>query len=542
MRSRKTEKIFLFLLLAVIFLLNILSIRYKTLTDDESSYHIPYGLRILKLNSDRMPFDSESIVNGTMPFTSLNVIPLKIAQGLRPGSLRSFLYNINTARFITVLFSLLLALYVFKWSKELYGPVAGFFSLIIYAFSPNIIAHSRLVTTDLYSACMVTIACYYFRRFIKYGGWDKAAVSAFSLGLAQLTKYSCLLLYPVFAFIVLVRYRNDCLLLIKGRNLKDLLRQLKIFFKFAVFFVAVGIIIINIGFLFNKSFTPLGNYEFRSDTFKSLQSNLGILKYVPVPVPYPYLEGLDGHEFDEQKGGKQHGLLYLFGKLRKGGGFKGYFFYTFLFKVPIVIQLFLYFSIVSYILKHKRYKFFEDEIFILLPVVFYAIYFNFFFTMHIGIRLFIFIFPLLHVFCGSLFKGWENVSTKSRIGAVSLLAYLILSTMSYFPHFLSYFNELVWDRKKAYKVLADSNLNWGQNRRYLKQYLDKHPDVYIHPDYPTPGRIVVEVNHLVGIFYPEKYRWLRENFEPVDHIAYSYLVYDISPKDLEKIHYRPIRY
>ena len=49
------------------------------------------------------------------------------------------------------------------------------------------------------------------------------------------------------------------------------------------------------------------------------------------------------------------------------------------------------------------------------------------------------------------------------------------------------------------------------------------------------GRIVVSVNRLVGVYEPEEYKWLRENFEPVDSIAYSYLIYDVSFEDLKKI-------
>jgi len=42
----------------------------------------------------------------------------------------------------------------------------------------------------------------------------------------------------------------------------------------------------------------------------------------------------------------------------------------------------------------------------------------------------------------------------------------------------------------------------------------------------------VRVNALVGLNWnPEEYRWLREHFTPVDHIAYSNLVYDV-PKEM----------
>lgn len=536
MKNKITQNTLVVILLGVVLLLNILSLRHKTLTDDES-VHIPYGLNILKLNSDRLRLDPqtlrpdpESIINATMPFSCLNVIGGRIGELLKPGKLKDFLYRLNTARYVTVLFSVLLAFYVFRWTKELYGFVPGLFSLIIYTFSPNIIAHSRLVTLDLYAACMLTISTYYFWRFIKFGGWKRAAVSAFLLGLSQVAKYSCALLYPIFTLIILVRYSGDLLRLIRAQNFRGLARYLKTFSKFALFFIVVSIIIINIGFLFNRSFTPFGEYEFKSDSFKSLQSKLGILKRVPVPFPYPYIEGLDGHEFDEEQGGRQHGNLYLFGKLRRGGGFKGYFFYTFLYKVPIPIQLFIFFSIVAYILRRKRYNFLEDEAFLLCPVIFFTLYLNFFFTMHTGIRLLIIVFPLLHIFCGSLLKDWQTYSLKLRRAIIFLVIYLIISVLSYFPHYIPYFNELVWDRKQAYKILADSNINLGQNRWYLKKYKEEHPDIYIHPEYPVAGRVVVEINHLVGVFFPEKFRWLRENFEPVDHVAYSYLVYDIPEK------------
>ena len=114
--------------------------------------------------------------------------------------------------------------------------------------------------------------------------------------------------------------------------------------------------------------------------------------------------------------------------------------------------------------------------------------------------------------------------------------YLIVSTLSYFPHYLSYFNEIVWDRKQAYKLLADSNIDWGQDEWYLMEYKRKNSEIKVNPEFPTSGRIVVSVNNLVGVVVdPERYKWLRENFEPVDSIAYSYLIYDIYPEDLKKI-------
>ena len=46
----------------------------------------------------------------------------------------------------------------------------------------------------------------------------------------------------------------------------------------------------------------------------------------------------------------------------------------------------------------------------------------------------------------------------------------------------------------AYKILADSNLDWGQNWHYLQRYLRAHPEAKIEPGRPVDGRIVVGAN------------------------------------------------
>lgn len=526
------SKVFVFILLSVVFLLNILSIRHKSLTYDEPNNY-RYGENILKLNSNRFE-------DSNMPFSCFNAIPRRVGELLKPflksEKLMNFLCDMKTGRFMTVLFSLLLAFYVFKWTKELYGNVSAFFSLTLYAFSPNIIAHSRIIHTDFYATCMITISTYYFWQFIKFGGWKRATMSACVLGLTQLAKYTCICLYPIFAFTLLVRYSSDLLRLIRTKNFRCLMKHARTFLKFALFFSLISIAIINIGFLFNKPFTQLGEYEFKSDLFRSIQSKLSVLNCLPIPLPYPYIEGLDWVKYLDITG-EWHGNIYLFGEVREPSScFKGYFLYAFLYKVPIPIQLFILFSTVAYVLNRKKYDFLKDEVFLLCPVLFFTIYYNFFFRTHIGIRFLVVVFPLLHIFCGSLLKEWKAFNLKVKSIVIFLVIYLEISVLSYFPHYLSYFNEIVWDRKQAYKILSDSNIDWGQNNWYLEKYKEKHPDIVINPKSPVAGRIVVEVNHLTGIWWDtERFRWLRENFEPIDHIAYSWLVYDIPPEKLEEM-------
>ena len=535
MRNTKSLYLWVIVLLGFLFLLNIFSMIQISETSDER-LHIEYGKRILQCNPARWKNDHDSL----MPFSCFNVIPWRIGHILEniitSKKVFDFLYSLNTARYITVLFSLVLGLYIFKWSKELYGVIPGLFSLILYVFSPNIIAHSRLVTTDFYAACMTTIALYYFWKFNTHGGWQKATISACTLSMSQLAKYTCVLLYPIIALLLVTRYAKEIWMLVKTRQGNQLVRKSMSFGKYVFLFIAIHIIIINIGFCFNTPFLPFGDYSFKSAFFTFIQTHIPILQYVPVSVPYPYLQGLDWVISTVENGFDD---IYLLGEWRRIDEdnyalFKSYFFYTFLFKVPLSIQLFFLFSFIGYIFNWRKSHFFKDELFLLLPIGFFIIYFSFFFSVQIGIRYFIVFFPLIHVFCGRLVTGWERWGIKKKGIILGLLFYYIGSVLSYFPYYIPYFNELVWDRKQAYKFLVDSNIEWSNGYLALEKYKKKYPDTIENPDKPVAGRIVVNVNALAGLFDREQYAWLRDNFKPIDHIAYAYLVYEITPEELTK--------
>jgi len=537
-RNINFKNISLYLLLSVMLFFMVSSIVLKTMTYDEGG-HLKYGTKILLFDSDR----KEMFDNSKMPFSVFNAVLFHsvrkifdyVPESRLTGS-QTHLYYL-AGRFSTIAFSLLLGFYVFKWSSELYGITPAIFSLLLYVFSPNIIAHSRLITTDLYATLMITISFFYFWEFIRFGGWKRTILSATILGLSQLAKYTCVFLYPIFLTIVLFRYSNRIFGLVVEKNGRELLNYSKLLFKNIFVFLTISILIINIGFLFNKSLTPLSKYEFRSNLFKTAQT-IPILKNIPVPLPYPYLQGLDMVKFHNDTG-ISFGNIYLLGKLKTNAkhfeGFNGYFLYAILFKEPIASQLFIVLSIITFIMNRKKHYFLNNEVFLLFPVLCFLLYFNLFFKAQIGIRFLLPIFPLLYIFCGILFENWKAFNFKLKSIFMILLIYLMGSSLSYFPHYLSYFNEIVWDRKQAYKLLADSNIDWGQNQLYLWRYKKKHPEIKVNPDLPTSGRIVVSVNRLVGVLFPEKYRWLRENFEPVDHIVYSYLIYEVSPEDLETV-------
>lgn len=516
---------------------NFVSMQKKSLTADEAK-HYRYGMNILNLNSDRLILPSGAVDDSKMPVTALNALPARLAEDLPEGGLRSLLMKFQAARFVTVLFSACIAWLVFVWARDLYGFIPGLASLFLYVFDPNLIAHSQLITTDIYATGMILLSSYWLWKFARTCSRRDGLAFAVCLGVAQLAKYTAFSLYPLLAIAFLAHDWPRLKQVLRSERWRGLRREAGKYFAYPLVVLAVSLVVVNIGFLFNRTFTPLKDYPFKSELFQGLQTKLAFVGGLPIPTPYPYFEGLDWITFKERTG-VGFGRVYLLGETRYGQGFPGYYFVASLLKVPIATQVILLAALVVYFSRRPR-TFWKDELFLLWLVLFYAIYFNFLYNAQIGIRFYLVIFPLLYVFAGSLFVNWRSFSWAQRAVPAALALYLAASVLSQYPHYLAYFNEIVWDRKMAYLYLADSNIEWGQDFNYLKAYRDQHPKVDAVPEVPhrlqRPRTFFVSVNHLVGVYYfPSTYRWLRENFKPVGMIAPSYLLYEITPGQMQAL-------
>src|SRR6059058_113671 len=250
-------------LLAVLLLTETTSLHHKGLTTDEP-LHYEYGYRVLNGAPER----TSALNSSTMPFSSVHAMTsINLAVFARTAGLpldTSWNGQLTRGRYATILLSLLLALYVLKWSYELYGRNGALLSLSLYVFEPNPLAHDHLVTADLPAALMTTVALYHFWHFLKLGGKQRALFSAVTLGLSQLAKYSCVYLYPIFLAITAIYWRlkpaNGAANPVRSDSLSWNLRR---WFVAITFFVAVSIVTINLGFGFAGIGTPLSGYTLK---------------------------------------------------------------------------------------------------------------------------------------------------------------------------------------------------------------------------------------------------------------------------------------
>lgn len=514
------------LLLGSILILGIGSARHKSLTYDENG-HYQYGRRTLHLNTDRT-------IDTTMPISALNAAPKELGRLLPQGLIRFLLSKFITARAVTVLFSLALGSLCYRWSNGIYGWHAAVLTLFLYAFEPNFIAHGRLATSDLFAALGATVAVFALWRYVDRSSPWRLALAGLALGFANTTKYTSLLLYPLVLILLVAANAEGLIQTLRRRRWKE---GFAIGAKAGGEFLlisAISLLIINGAFLFNGSFRPISEYSFQAKLVDNTRQVVLKLGDLPAPLPAPFLEGMDATLHGERTGGPTvSNLYYMFGEIRDVG-FKGYYLVATLFKVPLGSLLLFTAAVLGWLRKRKRFKDNLPDLFLLIPILYFGIYFNLILRYTKGIRHFLVVFPFALVFAGSLVRSWDTASRRKKLAVLTACVAVAASVLSYFPHYISYFNELVPIRRRSYKILADSNLDWGQNQWYLERYRESHPEAQIDPHDPVAGTVVVSANELIGILgSPDDYRWLRENFEPTGTIAYSYLVYEVPPDNID---------
>lgn len=515
------------LLLLALLALQVSSARRTSVTYDEPG-HLRYGTRLLSGETAR--FDDSK-----MPVSAVNALAGRVAASLPPGPFRRALSGWLPARVPTMLAGVALAALVFVWARELYGARAGLLALALTVLDPNLLAHGRLVTTDLWAALAFTLVLWTFWRFCRQPTRGRGILAALALGAALAVKYSAVLLPPILLLLALLRFGPEPVRRAREEGPRSLARPLARAAGWAAVFAVLALLVVNAAFLFQGTGTPLARYELRSATLRAVQARSPGLARVPLPVPYAWLEGLDWVHHRERTG-EGWGSVYLRGERRERGGFRGYYLWAWAYKVPLATQLALAAALLVAWRRRARHAWRRDEAFLLLPPTFLALHLNLFFAAQMGVRYSLMLFPPLYVFCGSLLAGPPlgaagPLPRRARLALGAGAAWLIVSVLSWHPHYLAYFNELLLDRKQAWRVLADSNLDWGQSEAEVAEWLAAHPGAVRDPREPRAGLVLVRANFLTGVLQGDRYAWLRR-LEPVGHVGYANLVFQVRPEDL----------
>ncbi len=405
------------------------------------------------------------------------------------GGERAFWY-FALARWACIPFCLVGGYVCWRWANELYGASAALVSLSLWCFSPNILAWGSTLCPDAAAAAMGAAACYVFWRWLHRPTWARAAIAGIALGLAELTKTTWIVLFACYPVLWLVGHWSEIPDLIVGRS-----RQIAQLASILL----VALLTINVGYGFEGSFTRLGDYQFVSGTLAGEDSvtkgvhggnrfRNGILNNVTVPVPENYLRGIDLQKSDFEKGK----WSYLCGEW-KFGGWWYYYLICALLKAPLGTWILGLLAVGLTLARRKGRREpargapcaaagpgysagWRNELALLLPAmaVFVLV------TSQTGFsRYFRYVLPCFPFALIWISKAARSADLKDwRVAAIAgpALLWSIASSLSVYPHSMSYFNELAGGPSNGHRYLIHANIDWGQDLHYLKRWLDEHPD------------------------------------------------------------------
>lgn len=362
-------------------------------------------------------------------------------EGVWEQAADAFLWRINATplriiflgRLPTIWVTLLLGALVYCWGRQVAGPVVGVAALALLLLDPNVLAHGRLITNDIPLTFLITLAFFSYWRWARTGRTLAVIGLGVALGLAASTKYSSATILPALGLLALWLARQ-----------RGSWRPVVV-----LFWAGLVALLILWGF-----------YGFQLRPFP-LQSVWADLQWT--------LEYL-----------RQPPTAYLLGDVRAGGWWY-YFPIAFVLKTPIVtlaLLLWAFVITVHHIRRHGQpsgHDWLAFLSFILMPAV-YGV-FTILSPFNIGYRHLLPILPFLVLFATtSLLSPSAVPGHLSRRVAAVLVGSIVLLSIMIWPNYIPYFNWLAGGDERDWKVLSDSNIDWGQDLPGLARWDDKRQD------------------------------------------------------------------
>ena len=406
-----------------------------------------------------------------------------------------------------ILILVLLGFYIFKWAKELFGNKAALLALFLFSFSPAFLAHGRLVTTDVGAATGVFIATYYFLKALKNPTKKTVILAGISFGLAELCKFSVILLIPFFIFLGLIWW------LIKFGKLFQTL-------KFLILVLFVGYLLIGVVYQYHVWNYPPARQARDAEVFLSAYPDFiqkPLLWAADKPILRPYAQYLTGlfMVFHRAAFGN---TTYFVGEV-SNLGWKNYFPTVYSIKEPLAFHILTLIALLytAWLVKRpfwinpfQRTKgwiknHFPEFAILSFIVLYWAV--SLYSNLNIGVRHLLPAFPFTILLVSAVainFLKQPFLKLKYAIGG-ALILWQATSVISIYPYFLAYFNESVGGPDRGYIYVADSNLDWGQDLKRLSQWVDEKGIDKIYVDYSG--------GYDKRYYSAEKY-YLKEKFAP----------------------------
>jgi hypothetical protein len=469
----------------------------------DEKFHLEWSRRLL---DEGVTQRDPTRFNSKTPASIPNVLALGLAGPRAAADPRLGRF---VARLPTVLWLVTLLGLVFLFGRWLAGPAAGWLALAGTALDPNLHAHGSLVTVDVTYAAATLASLWAAAVYACRPSLARAAAIGVALGVALATKFTALLLVAGLVFLPLAVTRGS------GPAFRRLIGH-------AGAAATVAMLLLCAAYLFNGVARPLGEIPFTAGGL--LGAAASRVPGLRLPLPQGFLTGLDASLASE----RGWGSVVLLGRSYPGGVFY-YFPVLWALKTPLAVLALQVAGLAGAV----RGRLCSPVSRLLAANLLLTVaYFSFLFRAQIGYRFVLMLVPVGWLLAAEAVSRWKPRPLAAAALAMALLG--VAEMLPYVGNPLSFTNLLVWPKRDAYRFVADSNIDWGQNRDRIEGWLAARGVAVsrLDPLHVLAGPNVLGVNAVAGVFDAERYRWVRENLRPLDHLGHTYLLYDVSEEDL----------
>jgi hypothetical protein len=502
------------------------AMRGNSATFDEGA-HLPAGYTHLALGDHRLNPEQPPLVKLLAAAPLLAVRPQMRADDRAWAEARQwefgrrFLYRWNDAdrllflgRLPMVALASCLLVAVFLEARRRFGGGAAAAALGLAALSPDVLAHGALVTTDLGFALFFFLSVVAFVRLLERTTPGRLVAAGLATGAAFATKFSAAILVPVLVALALLGLVDRVGLAPRATPVGARLRR------------AAGLLVVISGLTLAAVWA---SYGFR----RPLSPDPAVREAQRAPLEAPMEDPLRRGVVAAANVGLvpedyTRGLLFvlthsearrtfLLGEL-SDRPIPYYFLVTFLLKTPVPLLLLTVFALARIRRLGSR-----DAAFLWLPVAVYAA-FTLTRGLQIGHRHLLPIYPFLFVAAGeAAAQIWSWRRPVGLAGTAALALWYAGGTALQHPHHLAYFNEIAGGPANGWRLLVDSNLDWGQDLKRLAGWMRENGVVRIKLSYfgsADPSYYGIEGEALPGYTAPHSPHLTRE-VRPGDIVAVS---------------------
>jgi len=509
------------------------AMRGNSATFDEGT-HLPAGYTHLALGDHRLNPEQPPLVKLLAAAPLLAVRPqvrmddLAWTEARQWEFGRRFLYRWNDAdrllflgRLPVVALASCLLVAVFFEARRRFGAGASAAALGLAALSPDVLAHGALVTTDLAFALFFFLSVVAFVRALEHATPGRLVAAGLATGAAFATKFSAPILVPVLVGLGVAslrkRERVETALRGQARTVTGVGARLRhaAGLLAAVGLLALAVVWASYGFRYALSPDPGVRAAERAALEAPVEGRLmhGVVAAANAGlVPEDYARGfLFVIKHSEAR------PTFLLGEL-SDRGFPRYFLVTFLLKTPVPL---LVLTVLA--LTRTRRLDPRDATFLWLPVLVYVL-FSLTRGLQIGHRHLLPLYPFLFVAAGeAAVRLWSWRRPAGLALAAALGLWYAGGTLRQHPHYLAYFNELAGGPANGWRVLVDSNLDWGQDLKRLASWMRENGVARIKLSYfgsADPSYYGIDEEALPGYRAPHATQVTRE-IRPGDVVAVS---------------------